>query len=749
MYRREREVVPLAGGITSQELEIQVVRNPKISTADERQHSKRDDELAQRNITRTKLSIMKEILDLRGAYLQTLNKIFLTSWVIAVITDPFFLYIPTLNEEKKCLRMDKNLEIVALVLRSITDLSYILHIVFQLLVGFLPRNSGEWEENGFLKYALARARRFKWSYILIDVLAVLPVPQVVILVYFSEIRQGLRPSSARKLLCYIILLFQYAPRVLQIYLACEALKKTRDAFSEIIWVRGAFNLFLYIIASHILGAFWYFFSIEQEMACWQNACKNQIGCLPSVFNSCNDNTPRNLTFVNDFCPMNPPNSTVFDFGIFLGAIQSGIITSSDFPSKLLQCFWWGLRNLSSFGSNLEASSTAWETCFAALISMLGLLIFLYLIGNLQLYMQLSTQRSEDRRHKRKDEIQKIVKAREPDIDLWASIHKLREPEEVKTAIMAYMQEFLEHEKYLNFKKLQKKLYPYFLQAEHQPKLENGHGHLSTQKENDDHCAMCDLQIIYLKLKDIISGETKHLWNKTEETAELWMLKNGIPKHIIPMIKKCVRHRLQNNNDDVDMVNLFSILPIELQRTIKQRLCLNILKRVPELQNVDEEVHGEIIKHLKPVIYAENSYIIREGEPISHMLFVTQGLVWVFGNGSIMKIVAKGDYYGEQLLEWQLSSASYTEVPISTKNVQSHTNVEALTLKAVDLKLILTKYWWKFPIAKQYKAELLKRFAVSAIGEAWLRCRRRRQKLPSHKWPIVNRKIRGVTAWMPS
>ncbi|GMN44439.1 hypothetical protein TIFTF001_013638 [Ficus carica] len=68
-----------------------------------------------------------------------------------------------------------------------------------------------------------------------------------------------------------------------------------------------------------------------------------------------------------------------------------------------------------------------------------------------------------------------------------------------------------------------------------------------------------------------------------------------------------------------------------------------MTHVPELENIDDQVYEEIIKHLKPVSYAENIYIIREGEPIGHMLFVTQGVVWVFGNGAI-RSVAKGDYY---------------------------------------------------------------------------------------------------------
>lgn len=38
---------------------------------------------------------------------------------------------------------------------------------------------------------------------------------------------------------------------------------------------------------------------------------------------------------------------------------------------------------SSLGSNLQPSVDTWENLFAALVSVLGLLLFLYLIGNLQ------------------------------------------------------------------------------------------------------------------------------------------------------------------------------------------------------------------------------------------------------------------------------------------------------------------------------------------------------------------------------
>ena len=92
----------------------------------------------------------------------------------------------------------------------------------------------------------------------------------------------------------------------------------------------------------VIGAFWYFFSIERETACWHKACKNQSGCGRSSFSCAHSG---NYTFLDDLCPINAPNSTLFNFGIFLEALQSGVVQSSNLPTKFFFCFWWGLRNL--------------------------------------------------------------------------------------------------------------------------------------------------------------------------------------------------------------------------------------------------------------------------------------------------------------------------------------------------------------------------------------------------------------------
>ncbi|KAG7973685.1 hypothetical protein I3843_06G009300 [Carya illinoinensis] len=142
----------------------------------------------------------------------------------------------------------------------------------------------------------------------------------------------------------------------------------------------------------VLGAFWYFVSIQRETTCWQLACKNDIGCSKTSpsFN-CGDGFG-NYTFLNDSCSLETRNTPFFDFGIFQEARQSGILASKDFFRKTIYCFWWGLRNLSSFGQNLETSSDYWENYFTILISIFGKVLFLYFIRNLQVYMQWETSK---------------------------------------------------------------------------------------------------------------------------------------------------------------------------------------------------------------------------------------------------------------------------------------------------------------------------------------------------------------------
>ncbi|CAB4313478.1 unnamed protein product [Prunus armeniaca] len=572
------------------------------------------------NSARKKWPTAKEIFDPQGAFLPLWNKIFVIACVVAVSLDPLFFYIPNINEQYKCLGKDKKLRTTALLLRSLMDLTFVIHMAHQIRVTAKIVASEQVARRGKADWLCRRhelVRAIPWFSILVDFLAALPIPQVAIGVVFFKRRSS---EYFRKMgIMTSLILFQYLPRVYRIYVSYEELTRIKR------WVRGAFNFFLYILASHVLGGFWYFFSIQREISCWHQACQRSTEnyCIATYHFHCDDFSLRNdnitsskVKFLSEACPLDPPNSTRFDFGIFVHALKS---ESIPFVQKFFHSYWWGLRNLSNFGTNLDTSNYVWENCFAILISVIGLLLFLYLIGNVQTYIQLATTKSEEI-------CQKMM--------------------------------------------------------------------------------MKDLEI------------------------QLWMSRNGLPDDMKTVIMKNVKQRLEQDKD-VDVENLFSILSRNNKKSIKRHLCMNTLKKVPMLQSIDERVLKMICDHLKPVIYTENSYVIRAGEPLDLMLFITQGIIWTFagtsaGDGSVQlngssssssstsitKCLEKGDFYGEELLSRISTYISFSDLPICTENVKCHTKVEAFALLAKDLRRVVSEFWWYFPDLKN--SELKEKSALSSL-----------------------------------
>ncbi|PON50117.1 Voltage dependent potassium channel [Parasponia andersonii] len=520
----------------------------------------------------------KKILDPQGPFLQRWNKIFVLSCVIAVSLDPLFFYIPVIDDDRKCLSLDRKLEITASVLRSFTDIFYIIHIIFQFRTGFIAPSSRVFGRGVLVEDAWAIAKKYLSSYFLIDILAVLPLPQVVILIIIP--RLGGSSSLNTKNLLKFIVLFQYLPRFIRIYPLYSEVTRTSGILTETAWAGAAFNLFLYMLASHLLGAFWYLFSIERETKCWQDACGNNSTCnRDSLY--C-DSFQVNNTFLNASCPILDEDKSLFDFGIFLDALKSGVVKSNtDFPQKFFYCFWWGLRNLSSLGQNLATSTFVWEICFAVFISISGLVLFSFLIGNMQTYLQSTTTRLEEMRVKRRD-------------------------------------------------------------------------------------------------------------------AEQWMSHRLLPESLRERIRRYEQYRWQETRG-VDEENLICNLPKDLRRDIKRHLCLALLMRVPMFEKMDEQLLDAMCDRLKPVLYTEESYIVREGDPVDEMLFIMRGrLLTVTTNGGRTgffnsEYLKAGDFCGEELLTWALDPHSSSNLPISTRTVQALTEVEAFALKADDLKFVASQF----------------------------------------------------------
>ncbi|KAK3026595.1 hypothetical protein RJ639_041615, partial [Escallonia herrerae] len=348
----------------------------------------------------------KKVLDPQGPFLQRWNKLFVLACLIAVSLDPLFFYIPVISGKEKCLDLDDKLKIIACILRSFTDIFYILHIIFQFRTGFIAPSSRVFGRGELTEDPYAIAKRYLSSYFIIDLLAVLPLPQVVVLIISPNVKGNL--SRVTKDMLKFVIFCQYVPRFARIYPLYKEVTRTSGIFTETAWAGAAFNLFLYMLASHVVGAFWYLFSIESQDRCWRDVCtKKEIdGCtLDSLY--CGADRRGGRDFLSDSCPLLEPNEienpTDFNFGIFLDALRSGVVEMRDLPAqKFFYCFWWGLRNLSSLGQGLMTSTYHWEILFAVFICILGLFLFSLLIGNMQKYLQSITVRVEEMRVKRRD-----------------------------------------------------------------------------------------------------------------------------------------------------------------------------------------------------------------------------------------------------------------------------------------------------------------------------------------------------------
>jgi cyclic nucleotide gated channel len=100
--------------------------------------------------------------------------------VLAVAIDPLFFYIPWVKstEKDKCLDVDRKMQAAACILRTLIDILYILRIVFQFRTGFIAPSSRVFGRGELVEDPKAIAKKYVTSYFIIDILAILPLPQV-------------------------------------------------------------------------------------------------------------------------------------------------------------------------------------------------------------------------------------------------------------------------------------------------------------------------------------------------------------------------------------------------------------------------------------------------------------------------------------------------------------------------------------------------------------------------------------------
>ncbi|KAM3269019.1 putative cyclic nucleotide-gated ion channel 8 [Capsicum chacoense] len=217
-------------------------------------------------------------------------------------------------------------------------------------------------------------------------------------------------------------------------------------------------------------------------------------------------------------------------------------------------------------------------------------------------------------------------------------------------------------------------------------------------------------------------------------SEQWMHHRVLPPELRERVRRYDQYKWLETRG-VDEESLVQNLPNDLRRDIKRHLCLNLVRRVPLFENMDERMLDAICERLKPSLCTENTYIVREGDPVNEMLFIIRGRlesVTTDGgrSGFFNRGILKGnDFCGEELLTWALDPKSGSNLPPSTRTVKALTEVEAFALEAEEVKYITSQFRRlqsrQVQHTFRFYSQQWRTWAASFIQAAWRRHTKRR------------------------
>ncbi|XP_041994238.1 probable cyclic nucleotide-gated ion channel 14 [Salvia splendens] len=565
----------------------------------------------------------KAVLDPGSEIVLKWNKVFLFFCIMALFVDPLFFYLPSVvnQDSSSCMHTDLNLGIIVTCFRTVADVFYMLHVIMKFRIAYVSPSSRVFGKGELVMDRNKIAVRYLKSEFFIDFIAALPLPQIVIWSILPAIRSSHSDHTNNALV--LIVLLQYIPRLYLIFPLSSDIIKANGLVTKTAWAGAAYNLVLYMLASHVLGASWYLLSIERHATCLKSACRdefNDIGCSLNFLDCGTLTHSDRAIWVNStqvFKKCNPDDTTYFNHGIFGNAVANSVV-STGFIEKYFYCLWWGLQNLSSYGQTLSTSTFIGETIFAIVIAILGLVLFAHLIGNMQTYLQSMTVRLEEWRLRRRD---------------------------------------------------------------------------------------------------------------TEE----WMRHRQLPEALQQRVRRFIQYKWLTTRG-VDEESILHALPIDLRRDIQRHLCLDLVRRVPFFSQMDDQLLDAICERLVSSLSTQGTYIVREGDPVSEMIFIIRGTLESsttnggrtgFFNSTTLR---PGDFCGEELLAWALLPRSTLNFPSSTRTVRALNEVEAFVLRAEDLKFVANQFRRlhskKLQHTFRYYSHHWRTWAACFIQAAWRRCKRR-------------------------
>ncbi|CAK9874900.1 unnamed protein product [Sphagnum jensenii] len=364
----------------------------------------------------------KKVLDPKRKSVQHWNKLFVLSCFFALFVDPLFFFTIGINPEYKCVVFNYPWAIVFTVLRSVTDFILLLHMLLQFRLAYESNNG----KLVFNRRAIADRYVYSHAFVL-DVITVLPLPQIVIMVFVRNYTTRDNADFLKNVLRVIVLL-QDIPRCIRFFPILIGQSPSGFVF-ETAWANFIINIFMYLLASHVVGCCWYLFGLQRVNSCLQNACTadnaSSILCFSSYLD-CGlgdpyNRTPADINWTSQTSATSScllPNAT-FQYGIY-GPMGFQVAQESSVVKKYIYSVFWGFLQLSTLAGNQIPSLFVWEVLFTMGISGLGLFLFALLIGNIQNFLQSLVRRGQEMQMRRYD-VEKWMRRRNLPLEMRKSV----------------------------------------------------------------------------------------------------------------------------------------------------------------------------------------------------------------------------------------------------------------------------------------------------------------------------------------
>lgn len=118
-----------------------------------------------------------QILDPDSNIVTYWNHVFLITSILALFLDPLYFYVPYVGGPA-CLSIDISLAATVTFFRTVADIFHLLHILMKFRTAFVARSSRVFGRGELVMDSREIAMRYLKTDFLIDVAAMLPLPQV-------------------------------------------------------------------------------------------------------------------------------------------------------------------------------------------------------------------------------------------------------------------------------------------------------------------------------------------------------------------------------------------------------------------------------------------------------------------------------------------------------------------------------------------------------------------------------------------